>query len=281
MAGLQELLDCVQQSFSGNYNSLKENFTYFYEKIAFELLHYSTIFITTFNNTYNYVYKNTLAKKIIDSSTYFTKYTYAILINKKIEPMQTNWVASYVLSKSVESNKSLDYNKYFDEEYSMLESYEFIDSPYKQENDKLNCEIIYNDICYSVCNFVNIRKTCSEGLVKMKLGDNYIYRIFFNGNKNYEEFCIPLKSSNANFLSIEYIHPIMENGIIIELDKAIYFEHNQILSPTFIKLYLEHQSELYHFDMDYTLNIIDNDMNMFELKSDKYVLLTESGYNIK
>jgi hypothetical protein len=86
--------------------------------------------------------------------------------------------------------------------------------------------------------------------------------------------------SKTRLLSIEYTHPIMNKGIPIVLDKSVYYVDNQILSPAFIKLYLEYQTELYHFDMDYVLKIIDNDVNSFELKFDKSVLLTEEGYKI-
>ena len=86
--------------------------------------------------------------------------------------------------------------------------------------------------------------------------------------------------SKAKFLSIEYTHPLMKMGIVFELDKSVYFVGNQILSPTFVKSYLEYQSELYHFDMDYVLKIMDGDINSFELGFDRYVVLTEDGYSI-
>ena len=114
----------------------------------------------------------------------------------------------------------------------------------------------------------------------MKAGDNYVFRIFDNNNGQFDEFKLPLVPSKAKFLSIEYTHPLMKMGIVFELDKSVYFVGNQILSPTFVKSYLEYQSELYHFDMDYVLKIMDGDINSFELGFDKYVVLTENGYNI-
>jgi len=275
MAGLQELLNSVQYSFSNNYNVLKEN-------IAIGFLFYSTIIITSINNNYKYVYnKYPIARFLFDHIHYFLKYSYSILVNKRIEPMRSDWVASYVLSKAIESPTYLDNNKFFDHEYMLLESYEFIDTPYKNKNDKLECEYNYNDICFAVNSFINIRQAYGEGLVKMKLGNNYVYRVFYNNKKkDFTEFLMPLVPSDAKFLSIEYTHPIMKNSIAFDLGKSSYFVHNQLLSPTFIKLYLEQQSELYHFDMDYVVKIMDDSLNMFELNSKKSILLTIGGYKV-
>jgi hypothetical protein len=284
MSGLQELLDGVQHSILNNFNEVKVKFDNIKEIMGIYLILYTSAFATYVSDKYNYVYKNSIvAKKTIDYLKYFISYTYSFLINKKIEPMRTNWISSYVLSKSNETNKYLDDNKYFEQEFVLLESYEFIDNPYKHETSKLVCEINYNDIYNAVNYFINIREAYSEGLVKMKLGDNYVYRVIYNSNnkkKDINEFVMPLVPSKTKFLSIEYTHPIMKNDIIIDLDKSIYFVNNQILSATFIKLYLEHQSELYHFDLDYVLKIMDDNLNIFELKSDKFIMLTENGYDI-
>jgi hypothetical protein len=43
---------------------------------------------------------------------------------------------------------------------------------------------------------------------------------------------------------------------------------------------LEYQSLSYVFDDKYTLDIIDNDMNMLTLNSSQYGLLTEDGWSV-
>jgi tRNA A37 threonylcarbamoyladenosine biosynthesis protein TsaE len=72
----------------------------------------------------------------------------------------------------------------------------------------------------------------------------------------------------------------MKAGIVIQLDRSVYLVGNQILSPTFVKSYLEYQSELYHFDMDYVLKIMDDTICTMTLSSDKYILLKEDGYQV-
>jgi hypothetical protein len=277
MYGLRELLDSVQRSFdnkskkvttfiSGKMNSVKAGaLTYivFYSKI-----------INNVKRIYKQFYDNNIvAKTIIDYSTYGFDYIYSFFIRKKIEPFSSNWISTYILSKR-------DKNRYVGEEYTLLESYDFMINPYQYSSDSMICEINFNETCDAIDSIVLNSPSYVEGLVKMKLGGQYVYRIFDNNNELFKEFKMPLLSSKANFLSIEYTHPLMNNSIIINLNKSVYIANNQILSPTFIKMYLEYQSELYHFDMDYVLKVMDNNINSFELKFDKSVLLTEGGYLI-
>jgi len=231
------------------------------------LLHYSK-FATKIQDKYKYVYdNNVVVKLLVDQSFYWVDYVYSFLIRKKIEPFQSYWISSSVLSKR-------DKNRYIGEEFTLLESYEFIKDP------NVNCETSYNEICDAVDSIVLNSQSYIEGLVKMKLGDNYIYRMFDSNNGLFKEFNLPLVPSKTRFLSIVYFHPLMKKTIFITLDKSVYFVDNQIPSPTFVKLYLEYQPEFYHFDMDYVVKIMDNDINTLELTFDKSILLTEDGYKI-
>jgi len=196
-----------------------------------------------------------------------------MFIGKKIEPLTSYWISTSVLSKR-------DKNRFVGEEYTLLESYEFIKNPKQLMDGRTTTEISYNEMCDVVDTIVLNSPTYIEGLVKMKLGDDYVIRIFDNNNGKFTEFKYPLIASKARFLSIEYTHPFMKNVIVFHLDKSVYYAGNQILSPTFVKSYLEHQSELYHFDMDYVLKVMDNDINSFELGFDRHVVLTEEGYTI-
>jgi hypothetical protein len=161
-----------------------------------------------------------------------------------------------------------------------LESYEFIKNPEQLIDGRTNYETSYNEICDAVDSIVLNSQCYIEGLVKMKVGDNYVIRIFDNTSGQFDEFKMPLTPSGAKFLSIEYTHPLMKIGIVINLDKSFYFVGNNILSPTFIKSYLEYQPELYHFDMNYVIKIMDGDINTFELGFNRSVVLTETGYTI-
>jgi hypothetical protein len=92
---------------------------------------------------------------------------------------------------------------------------------------------------------------------------------------------IVFEDSDSEFISIEYRHPLQYKSIPIIIPKGMYKVGNEILSPTFILRYLKYQSSSYHFDMEYTINIIDNNVNMITLKSDNYILLKPNGYTIE
>jgi len=271
MYGLRELLESIKLPVFNvkipDFDVLKSTYlTYF-------VIYYSK-FLNIVSGKYKMIYDNNLVfRTVIDTSVYGLNFVYSHLIRKKIEPMSSYWISSSVLSRR-------DKNRFVGEEYTLLESYEFIKNPLDINDGMTNFETSYNDICDAVDSVVLNSQSYIEGLVKMKVGNDYVFRIFDNTNGQFDEFKMPMVSSKANFLSIEYTHPLMKMGIVFELDKSVYFVGNQILSPTFVKSYLEHQSELYHFDMDYVLKIMDGDINSFELGFNKSVVLTEEGYLI-
>jgi hypothetical protein len=72
----------------------------------------------------------------------------------------------------------------------------------------------------------------------------------------------------------------MKTTIPIELSRSVFNVDNVILSQTFIKSYLEYQTQYYHFDMDYVVKIMDSDINTFEIKSNESILLLENTYQV-
>ena len=72
----------------------------------------------------------------------------------------------------------------------------------------------------------------------------------------------------------------MKDRIVIELDKDLYFTDNIILSPLFIKRYLEYQDKEVIFDENYTVNLMDNNVNMITLSYSQSVLLSENSYKV-
>ena len=54
-----------------------------------------------------------------------------------------------------------------------------------------------------------------------------------------------------------------------------YIENNRLLDKTFIKWYVKTFYGLL-LDDEYSLSIIDSDVNMFKLNSDQHVVLTEN-----
>jgi len=114
-----------------------------------------------------------------------------------------------------------------------------------------------------------------DAIVVMKDGDRYIVRSILHKHDKFYH-----KSSKHVFLSVSYKHPEMETSIAMEFPETMYEIGNVVFTPMFVKRYLEYQPLSYVFDDRYTLDIIDNDMNMLTLNNHQYGLLTEDGWSI-
>jgi len=89
------------------------------------------------------------------------------------------------------------------------------------------------------------------------------------------------EKSSLRFLSIEYAHPKMEDRIPLKIDPCWYIVRNELFMASMIMHLLEHQLESYHFDMNYTLHLMDNNIQMHTLTSDQYVVLENDRFFIE
>uniref|UniRef100_A0A6C0JJV5 Uncharacterized protein n=1 Tax=viral metagenome TaxID=1070528 RepID=A0A6C0JJV5_9ZZZZ len=268
MYGIKDLLDYMPTPFYFKTDEIKDYLIRTRDNILTNLLFFYSNGKTDFDEKCKHINKNYFVHFLTSHLSYSYDYIYSKIINKRIEPMQSYWIASYVLSRR-------DRNRLAGEEYTMFESYEFVKDPLHNVS---NIEISFNEICDALDSVVLNSPSYIEGMVKMKIGDDYVFRIFDNNNGHFTDFKDPPVPSKARFLNVEYTHPLMNRSIEFFLDKDVYFVDNQILSPTFVKLCLESQSEPYHFDMDYVIKIMDDNITWFDLKFDKSILLTEDGY---
>jgi hypothetical protein len=116
-------------------------------------------------------------------------------------------------------------------------------------------------------------------MVTMKRGDQYINYVFNKkDSKNTASLEFPISENRGKLLSIEYKHPDMKNTIIMDLNEKIFLNNNEILSPLFVRRWLEYQSTGFFFDLRYNLKIMDENINTFDLKSDKHLLLLKNDY---
>ena len=88
--------------------------------------------------------------------------------------------------------------------------------------------------------------------------------------------------SNVRFYSIEYTNPMMETSIQLQLPQNYYMVGTQLLSSVFIARLLNYTiGENNIFNMDYKLNIMDDNIQLFSLLSNQYIELYENEYKIK
>lgn len=222
---------------------------------------------------YYYVYnENVYFSYLVDNVTYFFKLCIAFVRGYKIEPMQSNWIAT-----------SLIHNVYSINSYEFNENYYFFDdlvkyeNPNDFENDLFQFMKTFQEICEGANSLITLDPKIIQCMIVMKHNNKYIY---YSGTSVTPFPKPPFTQCKYSFLSIEYTHPKMKTSIFIELDKYAYCENNQLLSSIFVLRYLKHQALPYIFDMDYTLNVMDDSINMFELQSTQYILLTARTYQI-
>jgi len=117
-----------------------------------------------------------------------------------------------------------------------------------------------------------------DTLFTMKMGDNTIYRILPNADI-LADINITERSNNR-FISVEYRHPRMEGSILLDIPPGAYLVNNEILSATFILRLLCHQYDAFVFDRDYKLTVVDDEVNIIEMKSSDYCQVLDGGYKI-
>ena len=124
---------------------------------------------------------------------------------------------------------------------------------------------------------------CNNYLMIMKMNDTYIVHINLpreNGDSDENatpSFCNP---SKVSFLTIQYTHRCQPNPVSIILPKGMYTVGNELFSPLFVLRCLKYQSQPFHFDNNYCLKIIDNNIDMIELTSKQYIKLDRNTYTI-
>jgi hypothetical protein len=116
-------------------------------------------------------------------------------------------------------------------------------------------------------------------IIKRELNNSSSGYIVRRGSSNYDN--ISVDRSNTKFLSVEYSHPDMTSPIGIVMDKSWFFAGNELLNSTFILRMLEYQPDMYFFDEDYLVKIMDSECNIFTITSNEYILLTKEGYEVK
>lgn len=92
-----------------------------------------------------------------------------------------------------------------------------------------------------------------------------------------------LEPSTVRFLSIEYSHPKMSYTIPLELPSEMMYEGNHLFSPAFVSRMLHYVvgGNNFVFDMDYTIKIMDKNLQYFELSYFQYLYLDKTMYEIK
>jgi len=97
---------------------------------------------------------------------------------------------------------------------------------------------------------------------------------------DYYLYFSPFIQSNVYFLTVQYLHPKMTETIEIKIPESYYIVGNQLYSSIFVLRCLQYQSKMFVFDENYSLEILDNNITIFQLKSNEYISIEKDEYKI-
>jgi hypothetical protein len=217
-------------------------------------------------------------KMVVDCFHHANGTIHSYAERRKIEPLAESWICVSSLCKQHESYKN--YN------LVLLETYEKLADVVYDENDKQSMEMMAKQFEFmsvhlrnEITNVVEKENSFVECLMTMRYGKSFIYRDCWNdGNRVLKE--ISFEKSKVKFISVEYSSPEYEKPIVFELRRGDYLINNELFSAAFVKRTLEYYVPFSKFNMNYTINIIDNKLNSVKLSAGQFILLDETEYQV-
>ncbi len=87
--------------------------------------------------------------------------------------------------------------------------------------------------------------------------------------------------SECRFLSVTYSHPKMRGPVELNIPVGMMIVGNELLSRSFIRRCLAYQNQSFVYDMDYKVEVIDQDIKCFTLTSSDYVKVGLCNVEVK
>ena len=205
----------------------------------------------------------------IDICEYSYHFLYAEYYGHKILPFHKLWVTQNHLYVCEFTDSSYKWNN--------IENYKFMNYNDSQLITYSSFIKSFNLASYSMST-VGFNPLYNDNLLFGKYFDTYVSRVQCSNSitlKNKEEFNQP---SMVSFLSIELKFPYAK--LNMELDKSFLFINNELFSKTFLKRYMDYHNIDIPFTNDYTVNIMDSNINMATIKPDEYMRLNVNDYSI-
>lgn len=116
-------------------------------------------------------------------------------------------------------------------------------------------------------------------------GKAIIIELFYDEeNRRILEKCVPtdIVVSHTFFINIEYTHIKLYQPLNIKLSAKYFVAGNEILSNIFVCRYLSYTfgKHVLFEDMNYKLNIIDSNVNIFTIDKNQHIILSANGYEV-
>jgi hypothetical protein len=232
-------------------------------KTAVSIFLFGCKLVNQVKGIYTYLY---ITNKSVRDVEWYIKTSYRIVTFQNIEPYNCPWMSKSWLTPNM----------------TAITCRYILNEHYKTNFDEVFVSIFntaYATMNLSFKTFCNDTISDSTGLFIMKLLNEENDTAYFV-SINDPQIPSTIQKSSAKFLSIEYKHPEMKESIEITLDRSWFYTGNVLFTPTFVLRALKYQSQSFFFDMDYTICIMDKDINIVDLDYNKYLLLTETGYQV-
>ena len=259
---------------SGGYNLLYNCVSHIIQPICILLFTQYVSLYRTIKSHFEYTYDT---YPIVRDMTNELKLAYDMLhasyYNYHTEPPVEPWLCVVFINKN-----NLPERK--NNPYTFIEEYSYF-LPYENEIDETSYCNGYLEEAHDAANNIIDFESIYESMIVMNVKNTYYYRILYDTQRTFEPIPTLSNHCDTHFLTIQYCHPKQNTSIDIQLDKRIYIIGNEILSPTFVLRYLEYQPIPFYFDKDYTIDIMDTNINMFTLTSNEYICLEKNTYTIQ
>jgi len=206
---------------------------------------------------------------------YTAKVIYSFVTATRMEPRELPWLATYALVPNdvaltsmfslVESVKPFFSSYFFDDLFGGNAEMEYTLKYISAMGSRIEPELLSP--------LVVIKGICkNESIYLVRKGP-------FSNTDGIEPSS--WKKVAPPFLSVEYTHPEMGEAIELKMDAGFFREGNELFTPAFVLRMLEYQYTAYFFDEEYKVRIMDTDCNIIELDSNTYIVITETGYELK
>ena len=232
-------------------------------------IQYFTFFQYHIQCYYKTLYESYPIVNIFSENVYnMLNYVKSMIFNYQIEPFDYFWSCVAYTELNKNNKITYEYNDY----YSHLS--------YNQKPDP-NIALEYDKV-FSVSKSIKTNSV-HEHLILVKFYDKCISRVHCMNTTNDTKINngdVQLLPCEKPFVSVVYSHPKMNHVIYLDIDPMFYLNENEILSPVFILRLLKYQKTPFFFDNDYSIEIMDNDINVIHLTNKHYILLHENSYGV-
>ena len=177
--------------------------------------------------------------------------------------------------------KKVEYELYFKRNIDKLLTIEEEDE--EKEDDVDEFKLYYNGEIILHAPFNESIKKCKDYPLQLYVKTinkiKNIYRLDNSENKQnvFNSEMIFENKLDSPFLQVE----LKQGGEKILLDKGLsdfYFNGNKILDEIFLKWFLNYYNYGVELQEEYTIKIMDNDINFFELSNEDYIILNNNGF---